>query len=161
MKITALSVAGDTIVEVLIAILVVSAVLAGAYASAGNSLNGTRQAQERGEALKLAEGQLEQIKANVAAAKVPTNLFCIDNTSGNAIVANSPTQRSITTVTPLASDSLSDYVAGCKSGNTPYNISVTRSGDDTNGYIFTAYVRWFTAGGSNRGEVKLIYRAYP
>lgn len=53
---------GDTIIEVLIAIAVVGAVLAGAYTSTQRSVNATRMAQEQGEALKLAESQVEQIK---------------------------------------------------------------------------------------------------
>lgn len=54
---------GDTIVEVLIAIAIVSLTLAGAYTSVNRSANVTRGAQERGEALKWAETQLEQIRA--------------------------------------------------------------------------------------------------
>ncbi len=54
---------GETIVEVLIAIAVVSLVLGGAFASTRKSSNGTRTAQERGVALKLAETQIELIKA--------------------------------------------------------------------------------------------------
>ena len=77
-----LSNGGDTIVEVLIAIAVVSAVLGGAFVSANRSLNMSRQSQERGEALKLAEGQVERVKSLGTSADLygPTTLspFCID-----------------------------------------------------------------------------------
>ncbi len=56
---------GDTIVEVLIATAVVSMILAGAFVSTNTSSNNTRSAQERGEALKLAETQVELIKIAV------------------------------------------------------------------------------------------------
>lgn len=56
---------GDTIVEVLIAIAVVSLVLAGAFTSTRRSANSTRTSQESGEALKLAESQVEQIKSAI------------------------------------------------------------------------------------------------
>lgn len=58
---------GDTIVEVLVAIAIVGAVLAGAYTSTRRSANATRTAQEQGEALKLAESQVEQIKIAIDA----------------------------------------------------------------------------------------------
>ncbi len=70
---------GDTIVEVLIAIAIVSLTLTGAYTSVNRSSNATRTAQERGEALKWAETQVEQIKASKddLASAAYTN-FCFD-----------------------------------------------------------------------------------
>lgn len=65
---------GDTIVEVLIAIAIVSLTLAGAYASVNRSSNATRTAQERGEALKWAETQVEQIKATTG--DISDTRFC-------------------------------------------------------------------------------------
>lgn len=51
---------GDTIVEVLIAITVVSSILGGAFVSARRSTNATRASQERVEALAIAQGQMER-----------------------------------------------------------------------------------------------------
>ena len=53
---------GDTIVEVLIAISVMSLLIGGAFVLTNRSLQGTRAAQERLNALKLVESQLEQLK---------------------------------------------------------------------------------------------------
>lgn len=53
---------GDTIIEVLIAIAVLSVVLGGAYAISSRSLAGVRKAQEHTEALKYAEQQTERLK---------------------------------------------------------------------------------------------------
>lgn len=58
--------AGDTIVEVLICMAIVSAGLSAAYAISRNSLSRVREAQEHGEALKLAEQQIERLKQLVA-----------------------------------------------------------------------------------------------
>lgn len=70
---------GDTIVEVLIAIAIVSLTLTGAYVSVNRSSNTTRTAQERGEALKWAETQIEQIKASDAnLADAAYASFCFD-----------------------------------------------------------------------------------
>jgi prepilin-type N-terminal cleavage/methylation domain-containing protein len=58
---------GDTIVEVLIAIAVISLVLAGAYATVRKSTATMQDTQERGEAQKLVEGQLELMRHYYAA----------------------------------------------------------------------------------------------
>lgn len=58
--------AGDTIVEVLISIAVVSMVLVGAFTSIRRSNNAIRTGHERAEALKVAETQIEYIKSNSA-----------------------------------------------------------------------------------------------
>ncbi|MBP7766916.1 hypothetical protein KA068_00115 [Candidatus Saccharibacteria bacterium] len=58
----ALNIKGDTIVEVLIAITVMSSILGGAFVSARRSTNATRASQERVEALAVAQGQLERAR---------------------------------------------------------------------------------------------------
>jgi type II secretory pathway pseudopilin PulG len=62
---------GDTIVEVLIALAILGLVIGSAYSIASRSLKSAQQAQERTQATKLAEGQIDSIKylsesANVA-----------------------------------------------------------------------------------------------
>lgn len=74
--------AGDTIVEVLIVILVMAIVIAGGYKVAIASLQTTQNTQEHGYALKIAEGQLEYLKA--AAISNPdvlkqTGAFCLNS----------------------------------------------------------------------------------
>ncbi len=54
---------GDTLVEVLFAIAIIGLVLAAAYSTASQSLKTSRKTQERTEALKIAEGQLEAMKS--------------------------------------------------------------------------------------------------
>lgn len=86
---------GDTIVEVMIAIAIVSVVLAGGFASTRNSVNATRTAQEQGEALKLAESQVEQIKASVSAGTpdvIGASDFCIN---GGVLTASCLTTNGI------------------------------------------------------------------
>jgi type II secretory pathway pseudopilin PulG len=53
---------GDTIVEVLIALAILGLVIGAAYATASRSLKRAQQAQERTQATKLAEGQIDSIK---------------------------------------------------------------------------------------------------
>lgn len=54
---------GDTIIEVLIAVVVLSVVLTTAYALATRSLKENQQTQEHNQALKVAESQIEALKA--------------------------------------------------------------------------------------------------
>src|SRR5687768_7126431 len=87
-----LSERGDTLVEVLIAIAVASLILGGAFVTTNKSLQATRDAQERGNAFKLVESQVERIK-NLAAsnpdvlfgASAPAS-YCIS--SAGAVVAS-------------------------------------------------------------------------
>ncbi|MEX2014471.1 MAG: type II secretion system protein [Candidatus Saccharimonadales bacterium] len=56
---------GDTIIEILLSITVLSLVLSVSYALANKSAQSTRQAQERGEAQRLAEEQLELLRGYI------------------------------------------------------------------------------------------------
>src|ERR1700733_10377249 len=64
---------GDTLVEVLAAIVIVATVIGGAYTGSNKSLQSTRSAQERQNALKLSESQIEQLKSQIASD--PTKIF--------------------------------------------------------------------------------------
>jgi len=75
---------GDTIVEVLLAVAVLGAVLGGAFVAANRNSLVNRSSQERLEAVKVGEAQLERLKAMAASAdssstifSAPAN-FCID-----------------------------------------------------------------------------------
>lgn len=127
---------GDTIVEVLIAIAVVSGVLGGAYVSASRSLNGSRQSQERGEALKLAEGQLERIKAATTSATTMTAPFCMDSNNNPVAASNSACKPNL--------------------GGPIYTETINRSGN-----TFTVQISWDRAGGGGNENATLVYRVYP
>lgn len=60
--------AGDTIVEVLICILLMSIILGGAYTTVRRSSLGIRNSQEHAEALKRLESQVEQLRTNASSA---------------------------------------------------------------------------------------------
>lgn len=64
---------GDTIVEVLICMLIVSMILGGAYVTTRRSSTGIRSSQEHTEALKLIQSQIEQLRANATQATVGPN----------------------------------------------------------------------------------------
>lgn len=57
---------GDTIIEVLIAILILSLVLTGAYSSSNQSLKMVTEAEQRTIALNIAQNQIEDLRAQAA-----------------------------------------------------------------------------------------------
>lgn len=138
---------GDSIVEVLIAIGILSTVLAGAFLMTNRSLQTSRDAQERTNAVKLVETQIELIKSlaqtspgtlfgavgnfcvTSASAIVPTsNAACHVDVSGNAVPAT--TQPS-------------------------FSLSVSKSGN-----TFTAKDTWVSVNGKTTNSVTMLYRVY-
>lgn len=87
-KIKKLNQAGDTLIEVMIAMVVLSMVLGGAYVTANRSSNTVRAAQEKGEALKFVEGQVEQLRFIDPDSTDPVfdSEFCFD-ASGDPVAA--------------------------------------------------------------------------
>lgn len=143
-----LSERGDTIVEVLISIAVISMVLGGAFVTSNKSLQNTRDAGERSNALKLAESQVEQIK--YLSANQPDVLFGVSVPASYCMVSN---VAHISTSTQCRVNS-----GGSPTTSEPaYNLTVTRSAN-----TFTVRTSWQgTSGNPSANIVELRYRAYP
>ena len=138
---------GDTIVEVLISIAVLSLILGGAFVTMNNNLQSTRDAQERGNALKLVESQIEQIKNLAAsdpdalfAASVPSS-FCIS--SAGAVVASTNAACAV------------DAAGTANTVEPVFHLVVTRSGN-----TFTVRDTWAKLGEFTQNNVEMKYRAY-
>lgn len=127
---------GDTIVEVLVALAVTSLVISAAMASARQSLLGSLQSQERSEAMKIAESQLESLRSTgfKALASPPRTNFCYN---GGA----------------LASAPCSVSGAGIA-----YTVNITRT--TVLDHIFTIRVVWNRATGLGQDEVTMKYAVY-
>ena len=136
---------GDTIVEVLVAIAVVSLVLTGAYVTTNHSLIDTRAAQERGDALKLAESQLEELRSLAAtnnAVFTQTSPFCLYN---------------ITTITPATSANCTVNAAGSPTNTQPaYHQSISEGSSNT----FTVSLWWYNVSGNTKQQLQMSYRLY-
>jgi type II secretory pathway pseudopilin PulG len=145
-KIKALQERGDTIVEVLISIAVISTVMAGAFVTTNHSLQATRQAQERVNGLKLVESQIELIKAVASTnsnalfgAGAPVS-YCI--TSASAVVASTNTACAVDTT-------------GAASSKEPvFHLSITRTNN-----TFTIRNTWSNVRGA-QDNVEMKYRMY-
>lgn len=153
MRIKIRSVRGDTIVEVLLAIAVTSVVLAGAYVAVDRSLKASRAAQERGEAVKVAEAQIERLKyLNTSATTediYQTGPFCINS----ALTVVAVDDIEVDEADPVGCQSSGRYVA-----------SITR---DATTEIHQITVLWENVTGSDTteghpgfDEIKMFYRVY-
>lgn len=131
---------GDTIVEVLIASVIVSIVLVGSFTISNLSLKQIRMAQERSEAQKLAQQSVESLDQMVA-----------------------DTSNSLTTRTAAFCKADGSYVAVnissvCDSGtDNRYHTSIVRQGTAPS-YGFAVTVKWDNLRGSEE-QVVINYRA--
>lgn len=138
---------GDTIVEVLISILVITSVLGGAFVMTNRSLQNTRTSQERVNAIKLTESQVELIKDVVAnnpnaifGAGVPAT-YCI-NSSGTVLISTNAACKV-------------DQTGTATTKEPAFNLSITRSGN-----TFTVNNTWSNIRGGGTNSVQMKYRAY-
>lgn len=123
---------GDTIVEVLIAIGIVSLVLTSAYAVTNKNVSSIQQVQEQGYAQKLVEQQVELLRAAVTK---PTANGCFDPSTGLFVSpASSPT-------------------CGLVSGSVTYQITITSLGSNR----YSVVAAWDALGGS-KPKVTLYYK---
>lgn len=153
---------GDTIVEVLIAIAIVSSVLAGAFTVTQKSAVAVRDSQERGEMLQLLQGQVEQVRslasaaANDSSGVFAAGYFCIKTVSGVPARQNIP---SLTSLPALSTDPMSAY-GTCQFGTaSKYNIAVSYD-NSANKKSFTFTGRWDRIRGG-KDQLQLTYRVYP
>ena len=168
--------AGDTIVEVMIALAVIGAVIGTSYAISARSLRLGRQAQERTEALKLVESQVELIKTAAqgknTAIFTSSSDFCLTTTaagvtlSQNGAVPADFITDSLTTNNNLTGGS---YSVACSQGvASRYKLSMKRVDVDTvvvgvltpvKTSTFTIRARWDKIGGG-KDEVSIDYRLH-
>ncbi len=147
---------GDTIVEVLIVVAVLSFILVGAYALSNRSSQGTRQAQERSEGYKYTETQMELLKTflskstNLAALPADGSTFCMRaDATPSAVITGIPTDAQQETFTSFTGFN------ECRDSEFYYNY-IQRSGD-----TFTAHTRWNKVNGQGIDESTMVHRIYP
>jgi Tfp pilus assembly protein PilV len=120
MKVIHLNKKGDTIVEVLIAMVILAFVLTGAYESSQYSLNTIRNSENRITAINIASSQIESLKSWVSSN--PT----VPNFSGDFYMNG-------TIPTPVSSPQIQ--------GNFMYEFTPPVQQSNTN-YTFTINVYW-------------------
>ncbi len=141
---------GDTIVEVLVCIAIVSVILGGAFVTTRNSQLGVRNSQEHANALKLLEDQLEQMRSD-------------STTDGNVFTTSSP--FCMYNEEPVATSSSNCAVQSPAGTQPAFNISINdcttiACGNSVTGsYLFTAQITWDQVTGGNASET-MAYRLY-
>ena len=140
--------AGDTMVEVLISMAIVSTILGGAYVTSNKSLVSIRDAQEHVDALKLADGQVELLKATPPSAAIRSSFCYSPSLSGATPQAVSTNSNNCT---------LTSRGALAASGVQPaYDVTITY---DTTSQIYKVRIVWDTITGQIRGgNLVLLYR---
>lgn len=109
MSVKRLSQTGDTIVEVMICLAILGAAMVASYGIASRSLAQMQAAQERGEALNIAQEQIERLKQTLVVNRTAIlprsngSIFCINR---NLVVSNVPN------ATTCVSDSNPNYYVG-------------------------------------------------
>jgi Tfp pilus assembly protein PilV len=155
---------GDTIVEVLISLMVIGLAIGIGYGIASRSLKAARQSQERTEAVKIAEGQIERMKGALSGTNTADKerilglgsysskpVFCMNATS-NAVGFPGTYGGNIQA---LSTDDFSSYpTADCVQGL--YKIIIDEESDDR----YAVVVRWDSLGSNQREEVKIKYKVY-
>ncbi len=165
--------AGDTIVEVLIAMAVLGAILVGGYAIATSSLNRVRASQERGEALRIAESQVEALR--VMTSKITDKVAQADQVKAITISSPEPGGKNVFCVTQSSdgifkytnADSVnpSSFNAGCQRGGR-YDVVVTNHlahlGSDPSKdpleVVYDVHVYWDRSGGGQKQNLSLKYK---
>lgn len=154
---------GDTIVEVLISVAVLSLVLTTTFALANRNSQANRQAAERGEALKIAQSEMERLKFYLSSTGVdipaPGSNFCM-KLSGTEIVTLTGTLPT----DPNSDKNLSNtaiYSSQCQDGVGSLYYRVVQRGAGSNSNTYTAYVRWQAVTGNGVDQVAVVHKLYP
>lgn len=124
---------GDTIVEVLIAIGIVSLVLTSAYALTNRNVQTSQKVQEQGQAQKLVEQQIELLRANPTITDAELDGKCLSRPYGDV------------------SSSCEDYTAA--GSGAEYTIKF----DASNSPVYAVSATWDTIGGQE-SQITMYYR---
>ncbi len=144
---------GDTIMEVMIAVAVLSFILTASFVVSNKSSQATRQSVERSEAFKHSETKLEQLKTFISQSATPAlpadgTSFCIKNDG-------TPTPAIVGDAKNFATYDSNPALSDCKQDNRYYSY-VQRTGN-----TFTVYTRWEAATGNGIDESSMVHRIYP
>lgn len=149
---------GDTILEVLISVAVLSLILVTSFSLANRSSQATRQAAERGEASKIAQSEIEELKEYLSQSGVtePTadTFFCINPSQTPALISG-------LAVTLANIDAPATYNAinnNCREGTDDrYAVMAVKSSANN---TYTVHTRWDSVAGRT-DKINLVHRVHP
>lgn len=159
---------GDSIIEVLIVIAILMIIISGGYTIATRSLNGIRASQERSEATKIAEGQIEAINQRFKEINTLADLqntvrrgyfigyrngwappgspdtFCVNSINGRGVASTDP----VCTVSSL-------YKIGITTDKTEIEF---KGGAKKYQLTYTVTVSWDKVGGGAEQKIDIVNR---
>jgi prepilin-type N-terminal cleavage/methylation domain-containing protein len=132
--------AGDTIVEVLVALAVVSVILVGAFIVTNRSTKDVRDSEEHAQALQFLQGQVELLRSAASrSGALPASLdvpFCLDA----AIYYQPAASDSNCLLDSLYRVAIVSPVASPGTGTTTFNLTATWPGiNGGTGFINLSY----------------------
>lgn len=155
-KLRRLHQAGDTMVEVLISMAIVSMILGGAYVTSNKSLLATRDAQEHVQALKLADAQLELLGAQPPSAPILNSAaFCYAQ-----VISATPPPTFIYVAQAVINSNCTFTTDGTLApvGFQPaYSVAITH--DANTPPLYKVQITWDSVTGNvNKANVTMFYR---
>jgi type II secretory pathway pseudopilin PulG len=146
---------GDTLVEVLFAMAIIGLSLGIAFSLSNSAFNTGRNAQERSEALKQAESQLERLKVGIAGSDA-TSIDVYQDTDDYCILPGQSSGE--VTEIPDLSDS-SNACNGVNGGLYSIRIEYTEPvATPETPELYKSIVTWDTIGSEVDSVVELNYR---
>ena len=160
---------GDTIVEVLIALAVLSLAFAISYSTANAALIQSQNAQEHSLALEYLDSQIEELRYaayNPSLNIVPTNEFneTTTNNTSFCLYTNSHTNKLQSSSTFTYSESESVFMlhphCNVSGGSFHYHIAITPNINVNQQSTFNVSVWWNGLGSLGKQSEQLSYRVY-
>ena len=135
---------------------VAASVLAIAYATTNRNLLITRSNQERAEATRIAQGQIESLRSVFATAPstipaAPAAPFCLEGTTVRSTGFGASVPSAV-----LMDEDMAGYPAQCQKDF--YRYVITR--DSAGSGAFHFYVRWDAVRGGLRDQIIMVYKVY-
>lgn len=164
-KVKALGERGDTIVEVMIVLAILSFAIIIAYSSANRSLADARQSEENSYAAELAQSQVEQIRSAVINSN-DTSTGSISNLNAQEMSGASFCMSAGSAITTTAAAFLSPNpcIPTNTTGGVPYTLADTLSQPVQSLPALDSFqilVTWPDALGQGEDTLTLFYQAVP
>jgi type II secretory pathway pseudopilin PulG len=152
---------GDTIVEVLVALAILSLAFAISYATANQGLNQSQNAQEHSQALGVVDSQLELLRyaINNKVTTIPSGSFCMNDYNNNLTPVNlTGSLPSSSNADAAVSNNFREYPTGSTGcvADSLYHESITYK-NSPNDY-YDVLVRWDGIGSLGPQQEELAYR---
>ena len=146
---------GDTIVEVLIAVVVLTSVLGVVYSTMNRNLGVTRNNQERTEASKVTQGQIEALKGLSKSTTGIADLAARGN--GPFCVNSGVVVTSLNGALPRANLNSEIFTEYPPCVSTFFHYVIRQDSTDPSGKTYIVTTRW-DAFSKGRSEIKMYYR---